>query len=153
MRNRHRLCVGATAALACVSSGAALAATGGYTISKITVPKSVKGAPLGSQKSFKITVKGSAKTNSGLWVFLAHTKCLSSEAKEAKNDGAFAPGYSYFTGPSTVAEALVKGPFTTSFSAHPGNKVGRRYVCAYLTSPGPKANTRDFKSATYQVTK
>ena len=153
MPNAHRLCLGAAAALACASGGVAMAATSGYTISKITVPSSVKGAPLGSQKTFKITVKGVAKTKSSLWVFLAHNRCASSEAKENKRGGVFSPGYSYFTGPSTVAELGVKGSFTRSLSAHPGSKVGRRYVCAYLTSTAIAAKTRAHASATYQVTK
>jgi len=154
MSTRHRLCIGAlTTALVCASGGAALAATSGYSISKITAPKSVKAAPLGSAKSFGITIKGAAKAKSGLWVYLDHRKCQSSESKELKQDGVFHPGYSYFTGPSNVAEALVKGSFRDHFSAHPGSKLGRRYVCAYLTTTGVKASTRAFKSGTYQVTK
>jgi hypothetical protein len=153
MSNAHRLCLGAAVTLACASGGVAAAATSGYAISKINVPNSVKGAPLGSQKTFKITVKGFAKTKSSLWVFLDHKQCLSSEAKESKRGGVFTPGYSYFTGPSTVAEFGVKASFTRSLSAHPGSKVGRRYVCAYLTSTAVAAKTRAHASATYQVTK
>jgi hypothetical protein len=154
MSNRRRLSMGAlTAALVCASGGAALAASSGYSITKIRTPKSVKEAPLGSPKSFGIKVKGAAKAKSGLWVYLDHRKCQVSESKERRQDGVFRPGYSYFTGPSNVAEFLVKGSFTKRFSAHPGSKVGRRYVCAYLTTPGVKASTKAFKSATYQVTK
>jgi hypothetical protein len=156
MSNRYRLCMGAatTAAVCAIAgAGAALAGTSGYTINKIAVPKSVKREPVGSAKTFRITVKWSAKTKSALWVFLDHKTCLSSETKEGERDGVYHLGYSYFTGPSTVVEVEDKGSATSSFSAHPGSKVGRRYVCAYVTATGTKAGTKAFKSTTYQVTK
>ena len=168
MNIRLPLCAGAAAtALVCASAGAALASTGagrastgaalastsGYKVTKISVPKSVKPAPVGSSREFKITIKGSAKAKSSLWIFLAHQRCQSTQSKEAKRDGAYQVGYSYFTGPSSVGELSAKGSFTKHLSAHPGSKTGQRYVCAYLTTNGPKPKTEAYNSATYKVAK
>lgn len=144
----------ALTALVCASGATALARTSGYAIHKIGVKKAVEQQPVVHPKqAFKITVQGSAKTSSPLDIYLDYRPCPASAAKETKRDSIYKAGYSYFIGPSSVASAPVKGSFTKSFIAHPGNLTGTRYVCAYIITTGKHTLTRAVKSATYKVTK
>lgn len=156
MSKRARLwLVLAPLAVACMASGAALAKKSGYSISKITVPKTMKRRSIDAVqgKGFTLKVQGTSKKKSLLSVYLDHRKCDATDAKEGNRDAGYQPGYSFFIGPSSSTGAEVQGSFSKSFTAHPGGKTGRHYVCAYLTAGQNGQDTRAFLSATYEVTK
>ncbi len=153
MSNRRRVCLAVAAAgPVCAFGGAALARSTRFQISKVAVPRSVKARALDAPqgKGFKVKVTGSAPSESALDVYLDHKKCPTSASAEAKRDGGYKAGYSFFVGPSSVTSTDVKGSFAKSFTAHPGSKTGTRYVCVYLASG---TTTRAFRSTVFQVTK
>lgn len=130
------------------SSGAALAASGGYAINMISGPKTVE-----QKGKFTITVTGHAQKQSALSIYLDYRKCPGSEIKESKRDGYYKTGYSYFPGPTPFTGFQVQGAFSKSATGHAGGITGRRYVCAYLTITGGDLKTQAHGSASYKVTK
>lgn len=149
VRNRgRRVCVGlAAAALACALSGAALAATRGYAV-RVSVPNTVV-----NQGIFTVKVKGFSPSNAPLYVFLEYRKCAASFQEEYSRDSAYKAGESYFApGTATLKGYAVFGAFKKAPKAKAGAISGRRYVCAYLTSPNLK-RTKARASTSYEVTR